>query len=170
MRTNRTYKLLAGVLFGMFVGAFGTYFYVKEKQYVASSELLVREASNVLGSLQGMLKRRQPNGAEASGSEFAYWLQLEVMSINAFLNYTAGAKALHERGLALPYGSMLPAKVAEFPEFVGEFKLLNDRLVNFVPKRERLGRYLGVEVNRSEELMAWLVSHADEIRVTTTRP
>lgn len=47
---------------------------------------------------------------------------------------------------------------------------MNDRLVNFVQKRERLGRYLGVEVESSEELMAWLVSHADEIRVTSTRP
>jgi hypothetical protein len=154
---------LAILFFG--IGSGSSFWYLKEKQYIACSELLVREQSGALGSLQGMLKRRQPTDAEINGAAFPYWLNLEVAAITSFLSYTAGAKALHEKGRALPSGSMTPTKAVEFPEFVGEFKRLNDKLVNFAPKRERLGRYLGVEVESSEMLLEWLVKHCDEIRV-----
>ncbi|MDH4476996.1 MAG: hypothetical protein QE274_11005 [Verrucomicrobiaceae bacterium] len=164
MKLSNIYSVLVGTFFGLAVGACGAYAFQKARSNVAASEIVVRYVSNELGYFQGMMKRRISNKSEKVNAEFSYWPQLEVMAVNSWLIYAAGAKSLHEKGVVLPPGTMSPEKVAEFPDFIGEFNGLNDNRINFIPARKRYEHYFGVELGSSEELIRWFMAHHKEIK------
>jgi len=168
MKRIHLYLITVGGLLGLILGGSATYAFMKDQSSISASEIMVRKLSGDLGYLQGMLKRRPPQSTEVENVEFKYWPQLEMMAVNSWLAYAAGAKSLHEKGLVLPPGSMTPEKVAEFPDFVGEFKLLNDDRINFKPACRRYERYFGVTIESSDKLMHWFMEHYKQIKQSPT--
>jgi hypothetical protein len=164
MKRTNLYLVFVASFLGVILGIISTYAFMKDKISTSASEIMVRKISGDLGYLQGMLKRRPAQSTEVENVEFKYWPQLEMMAVNAWLAYAAGAKSLHEKGLVLPPGSMSPEKVAEFPDFVGEFKLLNDNRINFKPACRRFERYFGVTIESSDKLMHWFMEHYKQIK------